>query len=64
MFLKTIISEYEALYSAYKNDVIQYKWLNYQWQASIHLNWPMVGQYDVIFNRQNEKLLGKSASVR
>ena len=23
--------------------------LNYQWQASIHLNWPMVGQYIVIF---------------
>ena len=23
--------------------------LNYQWQASIHFNWPMVGQYDIIF---------------
>ena len=23
--------------------------LNYQWQASIHFNWPKVGQYDVIF---------------
>ena len=23
--------------------------LNYQWQASIHFNWLMVGQYDVIF---------------
>ena len=23
--------------------------LNYQWQFSIHLNWPMVSQYDVIF---------------
>ena len=22
--------------------------LNYQWQASIHFNWQMVGQYDVI----------------
>ena len=23
--------------------------LNYQWQASIHLMWPLVGQYDIVF---------------
>ena len=23
--------------------------INYQWQASIHFHWQMVGQYDVIF---------------
>ena len=23
--------------------------LDYQWQASIHFSWPIVGQYDVIF---------------
>ena len=24
-------------------------WLNSHWQASIHFNWPIVGQYDDIF---------------
>ena len=54
----------EALYSAYKklrptiqmtNDKPIHR-LNFQWQASIHFNWPMVGQYDVIFYRHYKKL--------
>ena len=30
--------------------------LNYQWQACIHFNWPMLGPYDVIFYRHYKKL--------
>ena len=51
----TIIIVIEALYSAYKNGVIQMTndrpihRLIYQWQASINFNWLMAGQYDVIF---------------
>ena len=29
--------------------------LYYQWQASIHFNWPIVGRYDVIFYSHYEK---------
>ena len=54
-------SGYEVLIVPLKNDVIQYKWpmigqytnSNYQWQASMHFNWLMVGTikslYDYIF---------------
>ena len=31
--------------------------LNYQWEASIHYNWQMVGQYDVIFYRHYKSFL-------
>ena len=59
---KTLISNfskmqiYKAVYSAYKkwrhtkqmsNDRLMQR-LSYQRQASIHFNWPMVGQFDVI----------------
>ena len=30
--------------------------LNYQWQASKHFNWTMVGQYDVNIYRHYKKL--------
>ena len=30
--------------------------LNYQWEASIHFNCPIIGQYTVIFFRHYEKL--------
>ena len=30
--------------------------LIYQWQASIHFNWPLIGQNDVILYRHYEKL--------
>ena len=49
-----------------KNDALQYKWLlsndrpihrlDYQWQASIHFDWLMVGQNDVILYRHYKKL--------
>ncbi len=42
----------EALYSGYKNTIEmtndrQIHRQNYQWQASIHFNWPMVGQREI-----------------
>ena len=38
----------EATNSAYKKDIMQYK---YQWLGSLHYNWPMVGQYDKVIYR-------------
>ena len=53
----------EALYNAYKkmtsyntNDRPIHK-LNYQWQSSIHFNWPIFGHHDVIFYMYYKKLL-------
>ena len=30
--------------------------LNFKWQVSIYFNWPMIGQYDVLFDRHNKEL--------
>ena len=35
------------------NNYRQIHRLNYQWQAGIHFNWPIVGQYGVIYEYVN-----------
>ena len=48
------ITSYNTNYQWYANNR-----LNYQWQTSMHFNWPMVGQFDIIFLYKAPSILCK-----